>query len=188
MKKHLTAALAALALFAGFGAPAHAGPFDCSVVYDEFDSFMNKSFLMRPDAYVRTVQGKISRSDYNSKQKGVLLLSPNRRGFGVAIVHTNKNTRGKFLFTWSGRGDLRGSPLMILRDVTLFGRVQDGQGKRKYREIRVSASQMVDLDTGRPSQGKNADIRYRAVDTDTIYLEAINGAKLSFPMETLCKG
>ena len=35
MKKHLTAALAALALFAGFGAPAHAGPFDCSVVYDE---------------------------------------------------------------------------------------------------------------------------------------------------------
>ena len=124
----------------------------------------------------------------NSKQKGVLLLSPNRRGFGVAIVHTNKNTRGKFLFTWSGRGDLRGSPLMILRDVTLFGRVQDGQGKRKYREIRVSASQMVDLDTGRPSQGKNADIRYRAVDTDTIYLEAINGAKLSFPMETLCKG
>lgn len=187
MIKYLTAALAAATLFAGFGAPASAGRYDCSVVYDEFDSFMNKNFLMQPDAYVRTVQGKLSRADYNSKQKGVLLLSPHRKGFGVAIVHTNKNTRGKFLFTWSGRGDLRGSPLMILRDVTLFGRVQDGFRPRKYREIRVSASQTVDLDTGRATQGENADIWYHAVDANTIYLEAINGAKLSFPMETLCK-
>ena len=187
MIKYLTAALTALTLYTGPGTPAHAGSFDCGVVYDEFDSFMNKNFLMKPDAFVRTVQGKLSRNDYNSKQKGALLLSPNRKGFGVAIVHTNKNTRGKFLFTWSGRGDLRGSPLMILRDVTLYGRVQDGYGRRNYREIRVSASQTVDLDTGRASQGNTADIWYHVVDAKTIYLEAINGAKLFFPMETLCK-
>ena len=187
MIRYLTATLATLLLTAGIAAPASAGPFDCSVVYDEFDSFMNKNFLIKPETFVRTVQGKLSRGDYNSKQKGVLLLSPHRKGFGVAIVHTNKNTRGKFLFTWSGRGDQRGSPLMILRDVTLYGRVQDGFRPRKYREIRISSSQTVDLDTGRPTQGKDADIWYHAVDAKTIYLEAVNGAKLSFPMETLCK-
>ncbi len=187
MIRYLIGALAGAVMAAGIGEGAQAKLFNCNVVYDEFDSFMNKDFLVQPEAYVRTAQGKLSRNDYNSKQKGVLLLSPHRKGLGVAIVHTNKNTRGKFLFTWSGRGDLRGSPLMILRDVTLFGRVQDGFRPRKFREIRVSSSQTVDLDTGRPTQSKDADIWYHAVDAKTIYLEAVNGAKLSFPMETLCK-
>lgn len=187
MTRGTIAAVAALALAAGLAVPAKAGPYDCSVVYDEFDSFMNKNFLMKPESFVRTVQGKLSRADYNSKQKGALLLSPNRKGMGVAIVHTNKNTRGKFLFTWGGRGDLRGSPLMILNDVTLYGRVLDGASPRKYREIRVSASQTVDLDTGRVTQNESADIWYHAVNANEIYLEAVNGAKLSFPMETLCK-
>lgn len=167
--------------------PASAGPFDCSVVYDEFDSFMNKNFLMKPDAYVGTMQNKLSRNDYNSRQKGKLLLSPHRKGMGVAIVHTNKNTRGKFLFTWGGRGDLRGSPLMILRDVTLYGRVQDGANPREFREIRVSSSQTIDLDTGRATQGQDADIWYHAVNPNELYIEAVNGARLIFPMETLCK-
>ncbi len=187
MIRHLTSAFAAIALMTGCLSPANAGQYDCSVVYDEFDSFMNKNFLVKPEGFVSTVQGKLSRDDYNTKQKGKLLLGPNRQGMGVAIVHTNKNTRGKFLFTWGGRGDQRGSPLMILRDVTLFGRVEDGFRPKKYREIRVSSSQTVDLDTGRPTQGESADIRYNAVDAKTIYIEAINGAKLSFPMETMCK-
>ena len=186
MIKYLTAALAALTLGTGFGTPVHAGPFDCGVVYDEFDSFMNRNFLMKPDGYVKTRQGKISQADA-AKQSGALLLSPSRKGMGVAIVQTNKNTHGKFLFSWSGRGDLRGTPLLILRDVMLFGRVQDGAGLKKHREIRVSASQMVDLDTGRATQGSGADIRYQAIDAKTIQLEAVNGAKLFFPMETLCK-
>jgi len=187
MTRFLIGALAAAVMTAGFGASAQARLFNCNVVYDEFDSFMNKNFLLKPEAFVRTVQGKLSRGDYNSKQKGKLLLSPHRKGFGVAIVHTNKNTRGKFLFTWSGRGDQRGTPLMILRDVTLFGRVEDGFRPKKFREIRVSSSQLIDLDTGRATQSKDADIWYHAVDAKTIYLEAVNGAKLSFPMETLCK-
>lgn len=187
MIRQLIPALTALALVAGHPAPAGAGPYDCSVVYDEFDSFMNKNFLLKPEAFVATVQGKLSRADFNSRQKGKLLLSPKRKGMGVAIVHTNKNIRGKFLFSWGGRGDQRGSPLMILRDVTLFGRVEDGFRPKKYREIRVSSSQAVDLDTGRPTQGEGADIRYNAVDANTILIEAVNGAKLSFPMETLCK-
>lgn len=186
MIKYLTAALAALTLYAAPAQPVRAGAFDCGVVYDEFDSLMNKNFLVKPDAYVKTLQGRISRAEA-LKQSGALLLGPGRKGMGVAIVKTNKNAYGKFLFSWSGRGDLRGTPLMIVRDVTLYGRVQDGHGRRNFREIRVSASQSVDLDSGRPSQGKSADIWYRAVDASTIYLQAINGARLLFPMETLCK-
>jgi hypothetical protein len=187
MIKYLTAALAALTFSAGFAAPVHARLFNCNVVYDEFDSFMNKDYLMQPHAYGKGLQSKISQADA-AKQSNALLLFPNRKGMGVAIVETNKNVRGKFLFSWSGRGDLRGTPLLILRDVTLFGQVQDGGGLSKRREIRLSASQMVDLDTGKVTQGAGGDIRYQAVDAKTIQLKAVNGAKLFFPMETLCKG
>lgn len=186
MKRFLPAVFAAAAMAAGFGATAQAGLFNCNVVYDEFDSFMNKDFLVQPQAYGKTLQGKISQAEA-AKQSGALLLRLSRKGMGVAIVRTNKNAFGKFLFSWSGRGDLRGMPLLILRDVILFGRVQDGAGVKKRREIRVSASQMVDLDTGRATQGNGADIRYQAIDAKTIQLEAVNGAKLFFPMETLCK-
>ena len=186
MTKTLTAALAALTVSTLFTAPAHSRLFNCNVVYDEFDSFMNKDFLMQPQAYGKGVQDRISRADA-ARQSSALLLHPSRKGMGVAIVQTNKNVRGKFLFSWSGRGDLRGTPLLILRDVMLFGRVQDGGGLKKRREIRLSASQMVDLDTGRVTQGQGGDIRYQALDAKTIQLEAVNGAKLFFPMETLCK-
>ena len=186
MLKYLTAALAALALSAGYTAPADARLFNCNVVYDEFDSFMNKDYLVQPQAYGKGLQNKISQAD-TARQSSALLQRPSRNGMGVAIVQTNKNVRGKFLFSWSGRGDLRGTPLLILREVMLFGQVENGSGLKKRREIRMSASQMVDLDTGKVTQGQGGDIRYQAIDAKTIQLEAINGAKLFFPMETLCK-
>ena len=41
---------ALIAVAAGLAAaPAHAGSFDCSVVYDEFDSLMNKKFFPPAD-------------------------------------------------------------------------------------------------------------------------------------------
>ena len=186
MIRYFTAALATLILTIGNAAPASAGLFNCNVVYDEFDSFMNKDFLVQPQAYVKSLQDKISQADAR-KQGSALLLRPNRKGMGVAIVRTNKNAYGKFLFSWSGRGDLRGAPLLILRQVTLYTKVENGYGMKKRREIRVSALQKIDLDTGKPTQGDGADIHYEAVDAKTIRLEAVNGAKLTFPMETLCK-
>ncbi len=185
-KMSLFALLAAISM-AGFVRPASAGSFDCSVVYDEFDSFMNKNYLLNPEAYGPVVKGKLTRDAYNAQQKGRLLLRHGRKGWGVAVVHTNKNTRGKFLFTWGGRGDARGTPLLLLRDVTLFGRVEDGYGTRTFREIRVSGAQQIDLDAGRASTGPEADIWYRNVDGRTLVIEAVNGAELSFPMASLCR-
>ena len=186
MTRFLIGAFAAAVMTAGFGAGAQAKLFNCNVVYDEFDSFMNKDFLVQPQAYVKNIQGKISQADARM-QSSALLLSPGRQGMSVAIVQTNKQGYGKFLFSWSGRGDLRGTPLLILREVSIYSKVENGTGLKKFREIRVSAAQMIDLDTGRGTQGTGADIRYQAVDAKTIQLEAINGAKLTFPMETLCK-
>lgn len=167
--------------------PVQAGPFDCSVVYDEFDSLMNKNYLVKPEAYGPVIKDKISRAQYNAQQKGKLLLRPGREGMGVAIVHTNKNTRGKFLFTWGGRGDARGTPLLVLRDVTLYGRVADGFARRLTREIRISSSQSVDLDKGHAAVGPEADIKFYNADGKTLLIEAINGAKLTFPVASLCK-
>jgi len=166
--------------------PVSAGPFDCAVAYDEFDSFMNRNFLVKPKGYVATLENKITQADAQ-KQGSTLMLGAGRQGMGVAIVQTNKNAHGKFLFSWEGRGDLRGTPLLILRDVTLYSKVETGAGQKRIREVRVSAAQTVDLDTGRATQGDDADVRYTAIDAKTIMLEAVNGAKLTFPMESLCK-
>lgn len=177
----LTLGLSAIA------APAYAGPFDCSVVYDEFDSLMNKNYLLQPEAYGPVVQDRLSREQFNTQQKGKLLLRPGREGSGVAIVKTNQNKWGKLLFTWTGRGDSRGTPLLVIHDVTLYARVKEGGGRRQIREIRMTASQTVDLDTGRASTSAEADIRYRNVGGKTLYIEAVNGARLVFPLETLCR-
>ena len=178
-----------LATFAGLICGAQgvsAGPFDCSLVYDEFDSFMNRQFLVQPEGYVSSLQNTITQ-DQARKQGSALLLGTGRKGMGVAVVQTNKNAHGKLLFSWEGRGDLRGTPLLILRDVTLYNDVDKGTGRKNFREVRVSATQMIDLDSGRATQGADADLRYQTVDAKTIRIEAINGAKLTFPMESLCK-
>lgn len=174
-------------LLAGQAIPAAAGAYDCSVVYDEFDSLMNKGFLLKPEGYVPVERDKLSRADYEAKQRDRLLLGAGRRGAGVAIVRTNANTYGKFLFAWEGPGDARGVPLLVLRDVTLYGKVQDGSARRVTREIRLSASQKADLDRGLPTEGPEADIWFHNVDGKTIYLEAVNGAQIAFPMGSLCK-
>jgi len=186
MNKKKVTVLAALALLATAGPAAQAGPFDCSVAYDEFDSFMNRNFLIKPEGYVASLQNAITQAQAQ-KQGAALLLGSGRKGMGVAIVRTNANAYGKLLFSWEGRGDLRGTPLLILRDITLYRKVEDGSGQKKHREVRVSASQMIDLDSGRATQGEEADLRYQAIDAKTIRLEAVNGAKLTFPMESLCK-
>ncbi len=62
-------------LFVGFllasqiSAGAFAGTFDCSVIYDEFISLMNKNFIINPAAYTKVQAGRLSRNDYNNLQK-----------------------------------------------------------------------------------------------------------------------
>lgn len=187
MRPILTGILAGVGILIGSVATSSAGTYNCDLVYDEFDSLMNKNFLVKPDSYVKVAKRKFSRADYNTHQKGKLVLRPGREGYGAVIVQTNDNRYGKFLFTWGGKGDARGNPLLILRDVTLFRRVKDGYGKRRRREIRIPASFTADLDSGLTGQGEKDDIWFHNTDGKTMYIEAVNGAKLTFPLESLCQ-
>ena len=164
-----------------------AGDYDCSLVYDEYDSLMHKQFLLNPSSYVDTVEGRLSRNDYNRKQKGIFLQKDEHKNYGVAIVHTNNNTWGKLMFTW-GAPFNNGHPSLILKEVTLYGRVMDGYAPRVMRDIQIASSWTYDLDTGNGSNaGKTADIWFHNVDGNTMYIEAVNGAELSFPMESICQ-
>lgn len=172
----------------GGGVPISGRPkFDSSVIYDEFDSLMNKEFLIHPDRYVRTVKERLSRADYNAKQKGRFLLRPHRQGWGIAVVHTNKNTWGKLLFTW-GAPVQNGEPSLVVKEVTLFGRVMDGASPRKYENLVIKSSYQADLDTGNTSNpGTAADIWFHNVGGGEMYIEAVNGATLEFPLESMCR-
>lgn len=174
--------IAGLLLIIGF---AHcAAAVDCDLVYDEFDNVMNKQFLLNPDNYVSTQSHRLSRQDYNSRQKDKFLLSQAHQGLGVAVVHTNNNTWGKLLFTW-GRPIQQGQPSLIIKKAVLYGRVADGFRPRVRRDIRIRSSFTYDLDGGTEG-GAGADIWFHNVDGREMYIEAVNGASLKFPMESLC--
>jgi len=158
---------------------------NCGLVYDEFDNLMNKEFLINPASYVKTMSGRLSRSDYNSKQKGKFLLNQKRQGHGIAVVHTNKNSRGKFLFTWS-HPNQSSPPILVIKEVVLYGRVKDGYKPVVRRNLNIKSSFTLDLDTGKMG-GKGADIWFHNVDGKRMYIEARNGATLHFPMQSLCK-
>lgn len=154
---------------------------DCNIIYDEYESLMNKYFLIFPGWYTTVKENRISRDEYNGQQKPRLLLKTANKGHGVAIVHTNNNTWGKLLYTWSSSGKE-----LIIKEAIMYGRVMDGGNPRTLRNIRIPSSWSYDLDTG-TFNGPDADIWFHNVDGKTMYMEERNGADLSFPMESLCE-
>ncbi len=162
-----------------------AGNFDCSVIYDEFDSLMHKSFITNPGRYVRTQSHKISRSTYNSTQKSLFTQSKKNERMGIAVFRTNKNTYGKFMYTW-GAPFNNGHPSLILKNIVKYGRVMDGYKKQTRSKIVVPSSYTVDLDTFTVGSGAESDIWFHNIDGRTMYLQAKNGANLHFPMESMC--
>ena len=75
----------------------------CDWVYDEFDSLMNKQFLMSPDKYVPVVKNRLSRRDYHRQKRADFLFRGNRKSSGVAIVRTSSNRWGVVLFGHKNR-------------------------------------------------------------------------------------
>ena len=173
MKRLLLAASIALC-------SSHVFAADCNLVYDEYDSLMNKYFLLTPGWYVPVKQDRISRVEYNNNQKGKFLLNSSRTGYGVAVVHTNNNTWGKLLYTWSA-----GGKDLIIKEATLYGRVMDGYKPRTLTNITIPSSYTYDLDTGTMG-GAGADIWFHNVNGTEMYLQEIGGADLTFPLASLC--
>ncbi|MFC1664280.1 hypothetical protein ACFL17_01445 [Pseudomonadota bacterium] len=162
-----------------------AGYFDCNVIYDEFDSLMNKQFLIDPGRYVQAQKGRMSRTEFFNRQQGRLHLSGDRKKYGVAIIRTNQNIRGKLLFNWNVQ-EINGIPPIMIQEGILYGRVYDGFAPQRLRPTLIKPTYFIDIDTGAVTEEtKEADIAYKAEDGN-YFLEAANGAELSFPVETLC--
>lgn len=169
-----------------FSLGALAGTFDCSVIYDEFISLMNKNFIINPAAYTKVQAGRLSRNDYNNLQKGKFMALPENKNWGVAMFRTNKNTYGKLLFTW-GEPVNSGYPSLILKSVTKYGRVLDAYLPQVTERVNIATSWQIDLDTMQQSGDAQTDLWYHNVNGTEMYIEAVNGANLYFPMESLCK-
>lgn len=163
-----------------------AGSFNCSVIYDEFDNLMNKQYLIETNRYVVTITDRMTREEFIALQKGKLYLREDREDRGVAIFQTNGKLRGKLIFSWDGV-PIDGYPPLVLEETIIYGRVADGYAPRRIRPITVKPGFSVDLDSVNVSDAEeDADLIY-SVDDNQLVIEAINGATLQFPIESLCK-
>lgn len=177
---------------------ADAGYFDCSVIYDEYEDLMANQFLVEPDRYVATLPQQITRSDHERLQKGIFHLHADRADRGVAVVRTNGNLYGKFLFKWDD--PLPDQPPHLLIDFgVVHGRVADGGAPVFLAPLRLKPGAGVDLDFGRvmalDDGGATIDDRARQ-QLDIIYrtdettgepiLQSVNNASVHFPIESLC--
>ena len=113
------------------------------------------------------------------------MLPAARRNKGIAILVTNRRVHGKLLFSWGLPGDGRELSL-ILESVTLYDKVRDPRSVRRTQRIVVPSSLAVDLDSGRIGDDEAADLRFRNMDGQIMFIEATNGARLDFPMASLC--
>ncbi|MDH3379243.1 MAG: hypothetical protein OEQ39_20145 [Gammaproteobacteria bacterium] len=168
--------------------PATAGYFDCSVVYDEYENLMNKQFLMEPDRFVATIQERLTKEQFAQIDANRFLLYNGREGLGIAVIVTNRNSHGKMLFTWDNvAANEAMAPAFLIEDTVLFGRVKDGYGPRRLPRVHLNPGFAVDVDTGviGDSDEPGTDIAYVAGE-DGIYIQAVNGATLEFPTESLC--
>ena len=175
--------------------PAISGYFNCSVIYDEFESLMNKEFLLEPDRFISTISQRLTKSEFENLQKGQFLVYEERTDMGIAIFRTNENLSGKLLFRWSDPL-VDGQSHLIIEQATIFGRVEDGYGPKRTGPFRVKSGFGLDLDTGQydtrigqiPGQENiTVDLRH-SIDPESgeAVFEAANDAVIHFPVETMC--
>lgn len=173
--------------------------FNCSVVYDEFESLMNKRFLTQPDQFVRTLPGSVSQQQFEDVAKAGFVLYPGRKGLGIGILTTSQNIHAKFLFHWS-QPMVDGTTHVIIDEVVKYGRVSDGYAPDRIGPFRLKPGMSIDIDTGeyvetgglvdqegdRARQLLTGDLLYESGPEISV-LKAVNGAQVQFPLDTMCQ-
>lgn len=176
--------------------------FNCAVVYDEFESLMNKRFLTHPDEFVRTLPGSISQQQFEDVSNAGFLLYPGRQGMGIGVLTTTQNIHAKFLFHWS-QPMVDDTTHVILDEVVKYGRVADGYAAERIGPFRLRPGASIDIDTGEyvkseglgglggldadsAGQRETGDLLHEA-GPDGAVLKAVNGAQVQFPLDTLCQ-
>lgn len=173
--------------------------FNCSVVYDEFESLMNKRFLTQPDQFVRTLPGSVSQQQFEDVANAGFVLYPGRKGLGIGILTTSQNIHAKFLFHWS-QPMVDGTTHVIIDEVVKYGRVADGYAPDRIGPFRLKPGTSIDIDTGeyvetgglvnqeddRARQLSTGDLMYESGPEGSV-LKAVNGAQVQFPLDTMCQ-
>jgi len=187
------------AILAGASTAAHAGSFNCAVVYDEFESLMNKQFLSQPDRFVRTLPGRISKEQFEGVSNADFLLYPSREGMGIGVLTTNKRVHAKFLFRWSEPMADETSHV-IIEELVKYGRVSDGYAPSRAGPFRLKPGMAIDIDSGEyvlVEEGllQDEELARKKETGDLLYeagagggvLKSVNGAQVQFPLETMCQ-
>ena len=174
---------------AAFSTALSVHAFDCSVIYDEFDSLMHKDFLVSPDNYVSTISGEISFEDFNATQRGKLHLRKDRPEKGVGIIYTNDKLYGKFLFDWQDHQQI------IFEDIIIYNRVEDGYAPLHHGFLTLNQGEQIDLDAGKvflvneenDLENIRADLFLSVSGSSNPVLQSINEARVFFPTASLCQ-
>ena len=121
------------------------GKTDCSIIYDEFESLMQKRYLQQPGAYVAATESRLSEFDFDARQRGVFLLHSERGDAGVIVFRTGQNRYGKLLYRWSEPLPDNKRHLLILEGMYYEG-LADGLVPTRFGPLRANAGIGIDLD------------------------------------------
>jgi hypothetical protein len=135
----------AIAVLTGAGS-ARPGDFDCSVIYDEYDSLMGKDFLLSPGEFVAGYEGWFSEQAFSTLQRGGFALHPERGESGVIVFRTNHNRHGKLLYYWTDPL-VDGRRYLVISEAAWYARVADGAGLELFSRLRANSGRGIDLDT-----------------------------------------
>ena len=139
------AVAAAIAVLTGAGS-ARPGDFDCSVIYDEYDSLMGKDFLLSPGEFVTGYDDWFSEQAFSTLQRGGFALHPERGESGVIVFRTNHNRHGKLLYYWTDPL-VDGRRYLVISEAAWYARVADGAGLELFSRLRANSGRGIDLDT-----------------------------------------
>lgn len=177
-----------LVVFIAVMTTMNAQAFDCSVIYDEFDSLMHKDFLISPDNYVASISGEITFEEFTAAQRGKFYLRKDRPERGVGIIFTNNKLYGKFIFDWPDQQTI------IIEDIIIYNRVEDGYAPIHHWQLKMNQGDKIDLDNGNVISGDDfpeeellrADLQLSSKSPGNPVFESINEARVYFPTASLC--
>ena len=174
-------------LLLGVAQISYTHAFDCSVIYDEFDSLMHKEFLRSPENYVSAVSGELSFEEFHASQKGEFYLRKDRPERGIGIIFSNDKLYGKFVFDWQKTDQL------MIEDIIIYNRVEDGYAPTHRGPLPLTPGQEIDLDTGTiftdadndSGEKIRADLAISNNSSNPV-ISSINEAQVYFPTSSLC--
>ena len=132
----------------------------------------------------KLVKDRLSRADYNSKQKHRLALHESRKGLGMAYFRTNQENYGKLLYTWGVGSKLH------LKEIVVFDSRSGKVDVRRGDDIVLHKAGHMDLDSGigthlgvRLPNDYHPDLHCGSVYGEDRHLKATDGASFLFPID-----